>query len=213
MSKNTPPHKAEEFLQQAYASDDESSQLAFYKKWAQEYDTQMLEGLDYESPQKIARCLSRHLKHKHEPVLDIGCGTGLTAMALISLGYGLIDGVDYSAEMIAVARAKSIYQNLHVADLNQTLDFDNDHYAAIISSGTFTHGHVGPQPLDELVRVLKPGGYLACTIHQDLWQQAGFEDKINRLKAAGRLEEVERIKDRFFKGKEREGWFCVYQKP
>ncbi len=209
---NKKSDKAEQFLKEAYATDDEVSQLAFYKKWAQDYDAQMMEGLDYLSPDKIAQALTRYFKQQKGLVLDVGCGTGLTADALVKLGYQNIDGLDYSPEMVTVAGEKRIYRELFIADLNQPLQFDDDSYAAIISSGTFTHGHVGPEPLDELTRILKPSGYLALTVHKDLWQQAGFEDKFENLIDINKLKKVERIKESYFKGAERDGWFCVYQK-
>ncbi len=209
---NKKPNKAKQFLREAYATDDEAAQLAFYQKWAEDYDAQMMEGLDYLSPEKIAQVLTNHFTEKDGLVLDIGCGTGLTASALVNLGYTNIDGLDYSAEMVEVAQQKAIYRELYVADLNQPLEFESHTYAAIVSSGTFTHGHVGAEPLDELVRILKPGGFLACTVHQDLWKKSGFEAKFSALESANQLKEVERAMGRYFKDGEREGWFCVFQR-
>ncbi len=212
MTSHKKSTQAEEFLHEAYATDDEASQLAFYKKWAQDYDNQMLQGLDYVSPEKIADALARHLLDKSACVLDIGCGTGLTAEAVAAFGYRIIDGLDYSAEMVEIAKQKGIYRRLFVADLNQKLEMSDNCYDGIISSGTFTHGHVGSEPVNELIRILKPGGFLACTVHQDLWQKRGFADKFNTLESAQRLREIERIADSYFEGAEKEGWFCIYQK-
>ena len=68
-----------------------------------------------------------------------------------------------------------------VGDLSQPLEVPDSEYHAVISSGTFTHGHVGPEPLDEIFRILKPNGILACTVHIDLWQTRGFEAKFKSL--------------------------------
>ena len=208
----TTDKKAQQFLKEAYATDDESSQLEFYKKWAQDYDEQMEQGLLYLSPRQISLALAKYLKDKNGPVIDIGCGTGLTAKALAEQGFSIIDGLDYSAEMVEIARQKQIYRDLFVADLNQPLEFADQSYAGIICSGTFTHGHVGPEPLDELVRLLQPGGFLACTVHKDLWQEKGFEDKFNSLESTQSLTELERIAESYFEGAEKDGWFCVYKK-
>ena len=204
--------KAEQFLQEAYATDDDSSQLEFYKKWAGEYDKQMQQGLHYLAPEKISKALARFLQNSNAAIIDIGCGTGLTAQAVTDLGFITIDGLDYSPEMVEIARQKGIYRELFVADLNQPLQFADQSYTSIICSGTFTHGHVGAEPLDELIRILKPGGFLACTIHRDLWQKRGFAHKFNALESALRLTELERVADRYFEGAEKDGWFCVYQK-
>ena len=85
-------------------------------------------------------------------------------------------------------------------------------YDAVISSGTFTHGHVGPQPLDEIFRVLKPGGILACTVHQDLWQSLGFKDRFNALVEQGIAVQMSLELGSYYRDQPVEGWFCVYRK-
>jgi SAM-dependent methyltransferase len=55
-------------------------------------------------------------------VLDLGCGTGLVAMAIGDLPIESFTGVDLSPRMLAHARAKRIYAELRegdiIADLN-----------------------------------------------------------------------------------------------
>jgi ubiquinone/menaquinone biosynthesis C-methylase UbiE len=92
------------------------------------------------------------------------------------------------------------------------LERNDESYDAVISSGTFTHGHVGPEPLDEIFRILKPGGILACTIHQDLWTSMGFEEKLAALTAKGIASPVSCEMDSYYKDRDPEGWFCVYRK-
>ncbi len=210
MSKKSP--SSDDFLKQAYAMKDDQSKLEFYKKWADEYDDQMQDNLGYRSPQILSRVLVSYLDNKFVPLLDVGCGTGLTAHCLTVLGCTLIDGIDYSQQMIAVARSKEIYNKLLMADLNKPIDIPDNQYGALICTGTFTHGHVGPQPITELIRITKPNGFLACTVHRDLWKSAGFEQTFGTLESSGRLKKLYLKKNVFFKDGEREGWFCVYQK-
>ena len=184
----------------------------FYRKWADDYDRQMLDNLNYQSPTLIARLLVKFLTDRNAPILDIGCGTGLTSVLLHSNGYTHIDGLDFSADMLRVAGERNIYQNLIEADLNLPLNIPDNQYLAAISSGTFTHGHVGPGPLDEIFRILQNGGILACTIHLDLWQSRGFEAKLQDLIDSGIIQCLYREKDIYYEGGEPEGWFCVYQK-
>ena len=143
---------------------------------------------------------------------DIGCGTGLTCVFLIQQGYQYLDGIDLSPDMVRVAGDRNIYQKLMVADVNQPLDIADESYDAAVSSGTFTHGHVGPEPLDEIFRILKPGGILACTVHQDLWQKIGFEAKFKSLIETGSIECLALEKGQYYEKGEPEGWFCIYRK-
>jgi len=201
-----------EFVNAAYHLDDEAGMVDFYRKWAADYDHQMLEELGYTSPTKIAQQLSQHLPDIQSTVFDIGCGTGLTCVFLADKGYTNLDGIDLSPDMVRVASERGIYRELLVGDVNQTLERDDESYDAVISSGTFTHGHVGPEPLDEVFRILKPGGILACTVHQDLWTSMGFAEKLANLVRRGIASRVSCEIDSYYKGSDPEGWFCVYRK-
>lgn len=206
------PKGPSEFVDAAYHLDDEASMVEFYKKWASDYDHQMLEELGYTSPTKIAEQLCPILPDTQAAVFDVGCGTGLTCVFLADKGYTNLDGIDLSPDMVRVAGERGIYRELLVGDVNQPLERDDESYDAVISSGTFTHGHVGPEPLAELFRILKPGGVLACTVHQDLWESMGFDKKFESLVAAGIASQVSCELGSYYKNRQPEGWFCVYRK-
>jgi len=206
------PKGPSEFVDAAYHLDDEASMVEFYEKWASDYDHQMLDELGYTSPTKIAQQLCPILPDTQAAVFDVGCGTGLTCVFLADKGYTNLDGIDLSPDMVRVAGQRGIYRELLVGDVNQPLERDDESYDAVISSGTFTHGHVGPEPLDELFRILKPGGVLACTVHQDLWVSMGFDTKFESLVAAGRASQVSCELGSYYKNRQPEGWFCVYRK-
>jgi predicted TPR repeat methyltransferase len=200
-----------EFVDEAYSLEDAESMAAFYRKWAADYDRQMLD-LGYTSAGRVAEILAEQLSDRSATILDVGCGTGLTCRLLAEQNYSNLDGVDLSSDMLAVARERGIYRNLLQADLKQPLALESECYDGIVSSGTFTHGHVGPEPLHELFRILKPGGILACTIHQDLWQTMGFASTLAELVEQGVAVEVSRSLESYYQGKPAEGWFCVYRK-
>ncbi|MEI9907791.1 MAG: hypothetical protein WDO06_07760 [Actinomycetota bacterium] len=56
--------------------------------------------------------------------------------------------------MLEQARKKTrtdgrfVYSRLYERDLSQPLDIANSEYGALICSGTFTHGHLGPEAFD-----------------------------------------------------------------
>lgn len=206
------PKGPSEFVDAAYKIEDEASLVEFYRKWAEDYDHQMLDILGYTSPTKIAQRLSPHLANTEASIFDVGCGTGLTCVYLAEMGYANLDGIDLSPDMVRVAGQRGIYRELLVGDINQMLERDDNFYDAVISSGTFTHGHVGPEPLDEIFRILKPGGILACTVHEDLWESMGFRTKFDSLVAAGTALELDLTLDSYYRDGPSEGWFCLYRK-
>jgi len=203
---------ADDFVHEAYHLENTHEMVDFYRKWAADYDRQMLDQRGYTAPSSIAEILGEQLTDTQASVLDVGCGTGLTCRLLAQRGFNKLDGIDLSREMIEVARERGIYRNLLQGDVNQPLQFTTASYDGVVSSGTFTHGHVGPTPLDEIFRVLKPGGVLACTVHQDLWQSMGFEDRFAALVDQGIASLISLELGSYYRDKPVEGWFCVYRK-
>ncbi|MGI9319735.1 MAG: class I SAM-dependent DNA methyltransferase [bacterium] len=205
------PTGPSDFITEAYSLKDKESILKFYRKWSEDYDRQM-SSQGYTSPSAIAELLEKHLLRHDIEVLDVGCGTGLTGSHVKQYGVENIDGIDISGEMISVARSRDIYRRLYVADLNRPLPLDDHIYDAAISSGTFTHGHVGAEPLMEIFRILRPGGLFACTIHFDLWHSRGFDSVLAKMIASNDIQCLALKEGCYFQDAKPEGWFCVYQK-
>ena len=97
----------------------------------------------------------------------------------------IIDGIDISPDMMEQARTKGRYRDLIEADLTNRLPFPNAAFAGLTSSGTFTHGHVGPDVLEELMRVLQPGAVCAIGGNTTFFGEAGFKEVIDKLVANG----------------------------
>lgn len=137
--------------------------------------------MDYRLPERVADAAKAFAVRG--PMLDIGAGTGLLGQALVELGLGPVDGTDISPEMLGEAGLKGCYRHLFAADINEGLPIENRTYQAIISAGTFTTGHVGPDALDEVMRVTSPGGRLVLSINAEHWNAAGFSEKFEALSA------------------------------
>jgi len=181
------PHKEQELLRRAYGlSSDEESQ-ALYRDWAKTYDKTMLDGLHYQSPRLVAARLADFMPARDSAVLDIGCGTGLVGRELAARGFMVVDGIDISPEMMAVAREQGGYRDLVCADLNARLPLADGAYQGAICCGTFTSGHVRANCLDEIVRVLAAGAPFAFTVKLEVWESFGFKDKLAQLERSGAI--------------------------
>ncbi len=98
-------------------------------------------------------------------VLDVGCGTGtwLAAQARAFAGRGVTwHGADPSDAMLAHARGKLPEATLVVAPA-EALPFPDDHFAFVATRFAFHHFVDKPRALDELRRVMTPGGALFLT--------------------------------------------------
>ena len=124
-------------------------------------------------------------------ILDVGCGTGIVGVVLGDVGEKTIDGIDISAEMVDVARTKRTvfdelaYRDFYVADLTLPIDIPDDTYTGIISVGTFTHGHLPPDPLRELVRIAAPTAVCAIGINAEHYAEMGFDRVFAELTSNG----------------------------
>ena len=204
---------AKSLLARAYALKSEVETRALYRDWAQTYDGAMLDGLGYLTPRRTAQLLATATPDRKGPVLDVGSGTGLAGRALAALGFACIDALDFSPEMLAVAAKTGVYRDFHEADLNRPLPGDLPVYAAMICTGTFTHGHVGAACLPALFDRLAPGGCFACTVHRDVWDTAGFGEMTDRLAGAGVMTTLRREAGKYYKASPGyDGWFVVWRK-
>lgn len=163
----------------AYALETPEDSIRLYADWAHSYDSDFAQSADYILPDQVARMFAQ--LDGQGPVLDIGAGTGLLAEALAPLGVGPIDATDISQDMLDVAATKGLYRRLFTGDLTQRLAVEDGAYRGIVSSGTFTHGHVGPEALDELLRITTSGGLMSLSINAEHYQALGFAAKLEAM--------------------------------
>jgi hypothetical protein len=115
--------------------------------------------------------------------------------------------------MLAVAQREGRIDEAFLRDLNERLGMGAECYDILVSTGTFTHGHVGAGCLPELLALLKPGGHLICTVHRDVWDAGGFGMGLQALAEAKVATVRSREADRLFAtDDEPSGWYVVVEK-
>ncbi|MFQ5545206.1 MAG: class I SAM-dependent DNA methyltransferase [Acidiferrobacterales bacterium] len=179
--------RSKSLLERAYDLQSGDEALSLYRDWATSYDTDLVDPLGYVGPARVADIAAARCRDFNAQILDVGCGTGLVGERLASLGYRKMDGLDFSQEMLDVARTKNVYGVLINADLTQPLSIETASYDFIVSCGTFTHGHVGPEALDELLRITRAGGIFCISINTEIYRSNGFADKLSELENTGRV--------------------------
>lgn len=163
-----------------------------YDAFAEDYDD-TLDEWGYQAPEVAARLLAERLGTGAggARVLDLGCGTGLSGVALKAAGVGRIDGVDLSPRSLALAAEKGVYDELTEVDLNadpgpdgRRLPFEDDIFDGLVSVGVLTYLDAEPV-LREALRVVRPGGPVVVTSRDDLWGDRNYSDLLRRLEADG----------------------------
>ena len=179
--------RSRSLLERAYDLQTSDEALSLYRDWATSYDTDLVDPLGYVGPQRVADIAAARCREFNAHILDVGCGTGLIGERLAYCGYTKMDGLDFSQEMLDVARTKNVYVALINADLTQPLSIKTASYDVIVSCGTFTHGHVGPEAFDELLRIIRTGGIFCVSINTEIYESNGFADKLSELNNAGQI--------------------------
>ena len=98
------------------------------------------------------------------------------------MGHKKIIGIDISSEMLKRAELKGCYSSIVEADVTKKIPLRNNSIGAVVSAGTFTHGHVGPDAFDELLRITKPGGLFVLSINSKVFIKDGFQKKFLKIK-------------------------------
>ena len=138
-----------------------SATAAYFERVAGEWDS-LRRGYFGEAVRDAA--IARAYLRPEMIVADIGSGTGFMAAGLAPL-VAKVYAIDGSAAMLEVAREKlASFSNveLQLAD-GATLPFDDAAVDAVFAN-MYLHHCPDPQAaIDEMVRVLKPGGRLVIT--------------------------------------------------
>jgi ubiquinone/menaquinone biosynthesis C-methylase UbiE len=114
-------------------------------------------------------------------VLDIGAGTGALAEVMVPLGPYDMDATDISQQMLDVAAQKDLYRRVFWSDVTDALPVDDATYDGVVSSGTLTLGHVGPEAIGELLRVTKTGGHIVISVNEHHWHALHFERALDAM--------------------------------
>jgi predicted TPR repeat methyltransferase len=196
MTANDANEPVDDLLAAAYALDGPDANRSLYARWATTYDSGFIVDSDYRYHERVAAVFVEHCLDAlgaGDAVVDVGCGTGLAGHALRRHADIAIDGIDISPEMLQQAAAKRVYRRLIEADLTEPLLIDDDAYAGALSAGTFTHGHVGPDALHEIVRIVGPGGRLAIGVNAAHFATTGFAATLDDLVHGRRLADLQLI--------------------
>ena len=177
-------------LENAYKLSTPEDNADYYDAFASTYDTDFAGTLGWHYPAAIVAAYRNAETETDTPIVDIGCGTGLVASAL-NLPREQIDGVDISAEMLRVSEEKELYRSLYRVDLTKALDVIANDYGAVLSAGTFTSGHLGPEPLESLLDIARAHALFVIGVKKAFFQEAEFESVLQDMKARGLIKDLQ----------------------
>jgi predicted TPR repeat methyltransferase len=143
-----------------------------FDQFSADYDERMIGQLGYGAPQ-ILRSLADMIGLLYRDplsILDLGCGTGLSGAAFFDLAVRL-DGIDLSPAMVEKAKARGIYNDVRVGDIETAVGEGG--YDLVLAADTLVYlGDLEPV-FRAAAKALVPGGAFLFTVERK--EEDGYE--------------------------------------
>lgn len=142
--------------------------------WRQVYEGHGLEATIYQQRRDaVLRMVDQLVLPAGSQALELGCGAGVTSVALAERGYN-VEAVDSVAAMIDLTREAAARAGVSprvspgLCDVN-ALAFASAAFDLVLAIGVIPWVQSPEAVLREMVRVVRPGGYLILS-SENLWQ-------------------------------------------
>ena len=152
--------------------------------WKTVYEEKTVDGLTYQERRTTALAWIDKLDLTDgAPVLDVGCGAGLMAVALARRGFSVsaIDSVPAMVQLTnQLARDHDVAGRVRtsLADAHD-LPFPNGSYALVVGLGVLPWLHSPDRALEEMARVVRPGGYVIASLDNLLRMHYLLDPRLN----------------------------------
>ncbi len=185
--------------------------MKYYDEWGEDnkYDKDMVDW-NYTGPKETSEIFNKYANVKNIKIYDAGCGTGLVGVELKKFGFSNFHGADLSQKLLDLGPS-GLYKSLEKVDLNKIINHKDNSFDAVMCVGTFTFGHVKPPALDEFVRITKNSGLICFTINEGIYEEYGFDIKLDQLKKENKWKEIEFFKSDYIASKDVNAWLGLYE--
>jgi ubiquinone/menaquinone biosynthesis C-methylase UbiE len=133
--------------------------------------------------------LLRFRERKGKSVLEIGCGIGIDAAEFARHG-AQVTTLDLSPNNIELAKKYFSYNNLSgnlLVGNAEAMDFEDNTFDVVVAIGVFIYTPDTQKAIDEVLRVVKPGGEVICMF----WNRISWYPLLVRL-AGGHFDHEEK---------------------
>lgn len=149
----------------------------FFDAYADGFEKSLVDGLGYDNPRQLFACLKscaglKGVKDQYEHGLDLGCGTGLSGIAIKEI-VTVLDGVDLSVNMLLQAAGKDCYSGLYQDSIGHYLQETTQTYDFFLGTDVFIYVGELTDIFTALRAVSRPGA-LFCFSTENL-SLSGFQ--------------------------------------
>jgi len=137
--------------------------------YADRFDDDLMGRLAYAAPAMIAEAVAAVVgpPQGDRDVIDLGCGTGLSGVALRPFARHLA-GVDLSPRMLARASARGLYDRLDVGDLADALAASEGRWDLCVAADVLVYVGALDATMVAVAKALRPSGLFAFTVERGL---------------------------------------------
>ena len=171
------------FFPKAYGLKTQEDINNLYDDWAETYDIEVKEN-GYVSPTRTALALKSVLSFE-ALIYDVGCGTGLSGVALKEIGFSNIHGSEINPNMLKKAQQTGAYQSLRLGDITNPFPDRVGLYDAIVAVGVIGAGAAPARLMREALNALLPGGLLAFSLNDAAMGQQSCQDELKFILNSG----------------------------
>ena len=179
----------DQFQSQLWQPKTSDELKAFYSEWVASYEPDMA-GWGYATPARVALALRLSGANVDKPVLDFGCGTGLSGLALSTVGFETIDGTDISQGMLMQAEACQAYRQVWLSSSEGLGHIKAGDYPIIAATNVIGIGCAPAETLDILADAMAPGNLLAFSLDDATLADRAYSDRLDFLCLAPDIEVV-----------------------
>jgi ubiquinone/menaquinone biosynthesis C-methylase UbiE len=143
----------------------------YFSNFAEGYDSQLI-SMSYVAPEKVTLSLCGYFQPQEAiRVLDIGCGTGLLAVAIKHLfPRAQIFGIDNSQAMMNIALKQRRIEEAKMMDMSRDIiPYADESFDAVVSSSASEYIGHKEHLIKEMARVTKKGGLVTSTFMLGDW--------------------------------------------
>lgn len=185
---------------------------ALFDDYAGRFDQHLVERLDYRVPEKLRAAVLEVAQaaaigapaaagRAGWRVLDVGCGTGLCGLEIRPHARHLV-GVDLAPLMIAKARERGVYDELHEGEIGEVLAGRGAQFDVALAGDVFIYVGGLEALFAAVAPALAPGGVFAFSIERDdeadvtLRPTGRFAHAPAYLERLGRAHDMDMVLDR-----------------